>query len=49
MRTFMLGRADFRILMAAMTFFGLLVVLLLPEGCFDPSLMLDRFPVPIPE
>jgi hypothetical protein len=45
----MSGSADFRILMAAMTFFGLLVVLLLPDGCFDPSLIPDRFPVPIPE
>jgi hypothetical protein len=37
--TLMLGNADFRVLMAAMTFFGLLVALLLPEGCIDPSLI----------
>jgi hypothetical protein len=32
MRTLMLGSADFRILMAAMTLFALLVVLLLSDG-----------------
>jgi hypothetical protein len=35
---------DVKILVAAMTFFALLVVLLLPDGCTDPSLI----PVPIP-
>ena len=48
MRTFMLGSADFRILMAAMTFFAVLVVLLV--GRIDPSLIgPDWIPVPIPE
>jgi hypothetical protein len=33
-----------------MTFFGLLVVLLLPDGCFDASLIaLAGIPLPIPE
>jgi hypothetical protein len=37
---------DVKILVVAMTFFALLVVLLLPDGCIDPSLI---GPVPIPE
>jgi hypothetical protein len=42
--------ADVKILVAAMTFFTLLVVLLLPDGCIDPSLIgPDWIPVPIPE
>ena len=50
MRTFILGNADFKILMAAMTFFGLLIVLLIPDSCIDTSLMgPDWIPFPLPE
>jgi hypothetical protein len=50
MRTLILGNADFKILRAVMTFFGLLVVLLLPDGCFDASLIApDWIPLPMPE
>jgi hypothetical protein len=45
-----LGNADFKILIAALTFFGLLAVLLLPDGCIDRSLIgPDWVPLPIPE
>jgi hypothetical protein len=48
MRTLTLEKADFRLLMAAITFFGLLIVLLSPDAWIDPSLMPDCFPVPLP-
>ena len=37
MRTLVLTNADFRILMAGMTFFALLVVLLTKDGSIGPS------------
>jgi len=50
MRALELANFDVRILVAAMTLFALLVVLLLPDACIDPSLMSpDWIAVPIPE
>jgi hypothetical protein len=49
MTTLMLPNANMKILIAAMTFFALLVVLLAPDGC-PSSGLLDSglFPVPVP-
>jgi hypothetical protein len=46
MRTVMLTNADVRILMAAMTFFALLMVLLAPDELLTSGLM-DWFPAPV--
>jgi hypothetical protein len=48
MRTLTLVNADVKILIAAMTFFALLVVLLTPDGCFSSGL-LDSGIFPVPE
>jgi hypothetical protein len=41
---------DVKILVAAVTFLTLLVVLLLPDGCIDPSLIGPGWvPVPTPK
>jgi hypothetical protein len=49
MTTLVLANANMKILIAAMTFFALLVVLLVPDGC-PTSGLLDSglFPVPVP-
>jgi hypothetical protein len=49
MMTLMLANGNLRILIAAMTFFALLVVLLASDGC-PSSGLLDSglFPVPVP-
>jgi hypothetical protein len=50
MRALELANVDVKILLAAMTLFALLVVLLLPDACIDPSLRCpDWIAVPIPE
>ena len=50
MRALILANIDVRILVAAMTFFALLVVLLTPDGCLGPG-PLDPgwLPAPLPE
>jgi hypothetical protein len=50
MRTLMLANDNTKILIAAMTFFALLVVLLTPDGCLCSGLLdSGLFPVPVPE
>jgi hypothetical protein len=46
MRALILANTDLKILIAAMTFFGLLVVLLTPDGCLSPGLDSGLFPMP---
>jgi hypothetical protein len=47
MRTVTLVNADVKILIAAMTFFALLAILLTPDGCFSSGFPdLGSFPVP---
>jgi hypothetical protein len=42
----MLVNADKKILLVAMTFFALLVVLLIPDGCYSSGLLDSTVPVP---
>ena len=44
-----LAGSNARILLASMTFLVLLVVLLSFDGWIDPSMLPDRFPVPVPK
>jgi hypothetical protein len=50
MRTLILANDNMKILIAAMTLFALLVVLLTPDGCLSSGLLdSGLFPVPVPE
>jgi hypothetical protein len=50
MRTLMLANDNLKILIAAMTFFALLVVLLAPDGCVSSGLLdSGLFPAPVLE
>lgn len=49
MKTLMLTNDNMKILIAAMTFFALLVVLLAPDGCLSSGLLdSGLFPIPVP-
>ena len=50
MRALMLAKCNVRILIAAMTFFALLVVLLASDGCLGTGLLDSGWlPAPLPE
>jgi hypothetical protein len=49
MRQTMLAGSNARILLASMTFLALLVFLLSFDGWIEPSVMPDRFLVPVPQ